>query len=656
MFAALWVCTTWGDISMESVIFVMTNPVQGTESDIIVALIFKCIIPVVLLFSASIFAYFKWVRIKSKDEEAVNKKRLKRYKRFVRTLVLSGVLFSAIGIYALWNKVDLGGYLKGIMSDSSFIEDNYADPNMVDIKFPEKKRNLIYIFMESMEVTYADKASGGNEEENLIPHLSDMMKENYSFSGDDGKLSGARSMYGTDWTMGGTFAETSGLPLIIPIRNNSMDLQESFFPSTRTMGDILEDNGYRNIYLIGSDVEFGGRKLYYSTHGHYEVEDYNYAREKGRIPDDYMVFWGYEDEKLYQFAREDLTELGKADEPFCLTMLTVDTHFDDGYKCRLCEDKHEDQYKDVISCADRQVSEFVKWCQQQDFYENTTIVICGDHPTMDNDYCKRTDDDFPRRVVCNVINPAEKCITEDYDPGKKREYTTFDLFPTTVSALGAEIEGDRLGLGTDLFSGKETFLEKYGYDKFNEELRGSSKYMYKLADVTEVSETEAYEKIDDELREALVDITLKETKEGISVEACLQSETPSCMHYIRRVYVKVEDGSNIGEFPLRKDGEETLELGNTTYSLDIKLPLLEDTSLRQNSFIENLTDGEDNTQDVVEDSEKESKKNAEKDAEEEPLKASGNERKEFHGRVKVTAFLVARDGTVIEKESKELEL
>ena len=37
-----------------------------------------------------------------------------------------------------------------------------------------------------------------------------------------------------------------------------------------------------------------------------------------------------------------------------------------------------------------------------------------------------------------------------------REYATLDLFPTTLAALGAEIDGNRLGLGTNLFSSDQT--------------------------------------------------------------------------------------------------------------------------------------------------------------------------------------------------------
>ena len=48
------------------------------------------------------------------------------------------------------------------------------------------------------------------------------------------------------------------------------------------------------------------------------------------------------------------------------------------------------------------------------------------------------------------------------------------MFPTTLAALGAQIEGDRLALGTNLFSSVETLEEKYGYDEVSDHLRQKS--------------------------------------------------------------------------------------------------------------------------------------------------------------------------------------
>lgn len=50
------------------------------------------------------------------------------------------------------------------------------------------------------------------------------------------------------------------------------------------------------------------------------------------------------------------------------------------------------------------------------------------------------------------------------------------MFPTILASMGVAIDGDRLGLGTNLFSQQPTLLEKYGIDEVIEELNKSSRF------------------------------------------------------------------------------------------------------------------------------------------------------------------------------------
>ena len=55
------------------------------------------------------------------------------------------------------------------------------------------------------------------------------------------------------------------------------------------------------------------------------------------------------------------------------------------------------------------------------------------------------------------------------------------MFPTTLAAMGFEIEGERLGLGTNLFSRVPTLCEKMGkgeegYYLFDAEVQKYSDY------------------------------------------------------------------------------------------------------------------------------------------------------------------------------------
>ena len=460
-----WMFATWTNLSMDELVYHLTAPLDGTNTDMIWDYVRVCAVPTILVIFFLILILIAWRK----------KEKVHLFRGIINLVALVGII---VMLGYTWTELGVGDYLKDQNTESKFIEDEYIDPTDVEVVFPEQKRNLIYIFLESMETTYSDVDDGGAFDENVIPELTEIAQTNEDFSGADPKLNGGYSLAGTTWTMGAMFAQTSGLPLNISISANDMDTQDSFFPGVTTLGDILSDAGYTQTLLIGSEAQFGGRKLYFQEHGNYEMEDYSYAIENGLIPSDYKVWWGYEDQKLFEFAKEKLLQLSQGDEPFNLTMLTVDTHFEDGYVCEQCPTEYDTQYSNVMACSSRQVGEFLKWIQQQDFYENTTIVISGDHPTMDSDYCAEIDQEgnYDRRVFTAYINAA--AYAQDQ---QERTYSTFDNFPTTLAALGVQIDGDRLGLGTNLFSGTKTLLEEFGNSKVNAELKKKSEFIEKLS-------------------------------------------------------------------------------------------------------------------------------------------------------------------------------
>jgi phosphoglycerol transferase len=51
-----------------------------------------------------------------------------------------------------------------------------------------------------------------------------------------------------------------------------------------------------------------------------------------------------------------------------------------------------------------------------------------------------------------------------------------DLFPSTLAAMGCTIEGERLGLGTNLFSAQDTLAERMGLLALNKEISKRSEY------------------------------------------------------------------------------------------------------------------------------------------------------------------------------------
>ena len=84
---------------------------------------------------------------------------------------------------------------------------------------------------------------------------------------------------------------------------------------------------------------------------------------------------------------------------------------------------------------------------------------------------------YDRTMFNCIINSA----VESYSDTTNRTFTSLDMFPTTLAAMGFEIEGERLGLGTNLFSPVPTLCEKHGsgqegYEWLDEEVQKSSEY------------------------------------------------------------------------------------------------------------------------------------------------------------------------------------
>lgn len=387
----------------------------------------------------------------------------------IKNVKMYGISLLIVAIIILLHLFELFPFIKNTIFDSTEIFDNYyVEASDIDINFPEEKRNLIYIFVESLETSNISIDNGGLFEESIIPNLEQMAIDNISFSNND-KIGGAYYSYGTNWTSGAMIAQTAGIPLKVTLSDfgpNSIR-----FMNVTSIGDILSSNGYNNYLLLGSDASFGSRRAYFINHN-YLIKDYLSAIEEGKIANDYYEWWGYEDAKLFEYAKEMLTDISDDGKPFNFTMLTADTHFTDGYLDKSCESKYDEKYANSFYCSDSMIYEFVKWIKEQSFYDKTTIVIVGDHLTMQDGFYST---DFEDRTIYNVFINAD--VNKEYN-NKNRVFTVMDMFPTTIASLGADIEGDRLGLGTNLFSNKETIPEIVGMDEFNEEISKGSYYYY----------------------------------------------------------------------------------------------------------------------------------------------------------------------------------
>lgn len=406
------------------------------------------------------------------------------------------VLFAAT-VYGISGNVPLFDYYEQTKDYDSefspFYKAHYVFPDSVKITAPAQKPNLLFIFLESMEVSFQDSASGGLHSQNFMPEITGLAKENLNFSGGQ-PVGGGADLVGTGWTVAGTVAKFMGVPVL-----SAMDEGRTFARATG-LTDILAREGYNQSYVIGSAATFEGRDKIFQKHGNVTIKDLAYFKKLGRIPEDYFVFWGFEDSRLYGFVKEELDSLSRRPEPFALFTLTTSTHIPKGfYEREACpefapkNDTYEENLKAAIRCSSRQLGDFIAWAKAQEWFKTTTVVIVGDHiwpqkllipkdhlVNAKNAGSLRNGDaqnDPYRRWVCIYMNPANEPAT------RFRHFSSFDIFPTTLEAMGFEVGGHALGFGRSLFSSEPTLVESLGEAEINRNFtKRTPEYLYLMGD------------------------------------------------------------------------------------------------------------------------------------------------------------------------------
>lgn len=348
-------------VPTDQLAFHLQAPLSGTASAVIFEffkypLLYTLIALIVIVLLMIVYRNLT----KSLKVEFLGKKvfpcKIRRW--FINAVFCSCTVYS---LFFLFSHMDVKEFILNQYMESNFIQDHYVEYNSDDVTFPKDKQNLIYIYLESMEATY------NNDSNNYIPNLTSIANDNVDLSFGDNKF---YQITGATWTIASMVAQTSGLPLKFSMQSDTYNVESnSFLNGVPTLGEILADNGYKNYLYIGSDSVFAARDLYFENHGDYEIFDYKKAKEEKFIEEDYDVFWGYEDKKLFEYSKGKLLEISKKKEPFNFTILTVDTHSPEGYLDETCDIQYNTQLENVLSCSDKMVNDFVKWIQKQDFYK-----------------------------------------------------------------------------------------------------------------------------------------------------------------------------------------------------------------------------------------------------------------------------------------------
>ncbi|SDL58640.1 phosphoglycerol transferase [Franzmannia pantelleriensis] len=354
-----------------------------------------------------------------------------------------------------------------VADDGAWLDRRYVEP--VIHSAPDTPPNLLFIYIESIERTYADRERFGDA------------YADFDVIGEQGKVfEGVRQIDNTGWTMAGMIASQCGSPLMPAglLHDRQFEPLDDVVPGVTCLGDLLSEQGYRQSYLGGASKVFAGKGLFYYGHGFDSV----YGREElvPRMEDpEYLNSWGLYDDTLFDFVHEEIRELAAGDAPWNLTTLTIGGHAPHGHPAQRCLDRQgEFDGVDIlysVECNAWLTRELLNDLSDEGLLDNTLVVIASDHLTMRVSVWDE--------LIAGPRDNTFMLLGNDLEPQRiERESSMVDLFPTILEAMGFEIHQHRAGLGASLLSPVQTLLERHQIELINTKLREERELQLRLWD------------------------------------------------------------------------------------------------------------------------------------------------------------------------------
>lgn len=219
------------------------------------------------------------------------------------------------------------------------------------------------------------------------------------------------------------------------------------------LSDILQDAGYYQVLMKGADIRFSSTGKFFKAHGYDKTLGAGELNKQKKYSE--LNFWGLQDPMLFDEALIMLNTL-KDRQPFNLTLLTVNSH-SPGYEYSGCPVYMSgNAMLNGIHCTDYALGRFLKEIEQMEIYENTVVVIVGDHVMFrslaNSELFKKIPPSWYGRTYLSIRSPDATI-----DHPRDIFGITPDLAPTILDLLGFS--------DMDFISGKSLISERSEYQR-----------------------------------------------------------------------------------------------------------------------------------------------------------------------------------------------
>lgn len=325
----------------------------------------------------------------------------------------------------------------------NYTKSSYAEPS------PEyfgagKGMNVVYVHLESIQNFLIDYELHGEE---VTPFLNSLTKEkdvlyfdNFFHQTAQGKTADAEYMVGNS---------LYGLPQGSAFTTKGLNTYHSA-PA------ILKPLGYTSAVFHGNTGSFWNRDEIYKSFGYDHFFDSSYYEMN---PED-LADYGLHDKPFFE---QSMPKLQSLRQPFYANFITVTHHFpftinqeEATIAPHTTGNKTVDNYFQTARYADEALEEFFTYLKESGLYDNTMIIMYGDHYGISNNHNKAMAD-----VIGKEVTPFESAGLQrtplfirvpGMEGGVNHEYAgQIDLLPTMLHLLGIDTK-EYVHFGNDILS------------------------------------------------------------------------------------------------------------------------------------------------------------------------------------------------------------
>lgn len=324
----------------------------------------------------------------------------------------------------------------------NYVSANRTDTNK-DLAGIAKGRNVILVSLESTQSFVVNQKLNGKE---ITPYLNDLIKKSYSFEN-------FYHQTGQGKTADSEFIVDNSL---YPLGRGAVFFTNAGNEYT-AMPEIMKNHGYYSSIFHANNKSFWNRDIMYETLKYdkfYDIKSYDVNEENS-------VGWGLKDKEFFEQTSELMKEMP---QPFYTRLITLTNHFpfelDE-------EDKLIDEfdsksrtlnrYFPTVRYQDEALKRFIEKLKEDGLYDNSVIVLYGDHYGISENHNEAMSQFLGREVTPFEEVQLQRVPLVIHIPGvTDKEPKTIDtvggqidIRPTILNLLGID-SSDQIQFGNDL--------------------------------------------------------------------------------------------------------------------------------------------------------------------------------------------------------------